>query len=82
MIRGATNRNRFFERNSYWHALIREAGMFQPMKKLAMIGCEGIGSVHLEHFLQFKDIVELAGFCDLVPGKAEKFCEKAGSGKA
>ena len=82
MIRGATNRNRFFERNSYWHALIREAGMFQPMKKLAMIGCEGIGSVHLEHFLQFKDVVELAGFCDLVPEKAQNFCDKAGSGKA
>ncbi len=56
--------------------------MFQPMKKLAMIGCEGIGSVHLEHFLQFKDIVELAGFCDLVPEKAQNFCDIAGSGKA
>ena len=31
------------------------------MKKLAMIGCGGIGSYHLGHFLNFKDI-ELAGF--------------------
>lgn len=52
------------------------------MKKLAMIGCGGIGGYHLGHFLQFKDIVELAGFCDLVPEKAEAFVEKAGCGKA
>lgn len=52
------------------------------MKKLAMIGCEGIGKFHLEHFMQFTDIVDLAGFCDLVPEKAQKFCEKAGCGKA
>lgn len=52
------------------------------MKKLAMIGCEGIGSYHLEHLIQFTDKVELAGFCDLVPGKAQKFCDKAGSGRA
>ena len=35
------------------------------MKKLALIGCGGIGEYHLGHFLQFKDIA-LAGFCDLV----------------
>jgi predicted dehydrogenase len=52
------------------------------MKKLAMIGCGGIGNYHLEHLVQFTDIVELAGFCDLIPEKAEKFCEIAGSGKA
>jgi len=52
------------------------------MKKLVMIGCEGVGSYHLEHLIQLKDIVELAGFCDLVPGKAQKFCDKAGCGKA
>jgi myo-inositol 2-dehydrogenase / D-chiro-inositol 1-dehydrogenase len=52
------------------------------MKKLAMIGCGGIGGYHLEHLVQFTDIVELAGFCDLIPEKAEKFCEIAGSGKA
>jgi predicted dehydrogenase len=56
--------------------------MFNSMKKLVMIGCEGIGKVHLEHFLQFKEFVELAGFCDLVQEKAQKFCDKAGSGKA
>ena len=52
------------------------------MKKLAMIGCGGIGSYHLGHFLGFKDIVELAGFCDLIPERAQSFVEKAGSGKA
>ncbi len=56
--------------------------MVSKMKKLVMIGCEGVGNYHLEHLMQFKDIVELAGFCDLVPGKAQKFCYKAGSGKA
>ncbi|MBE6612403.1 MAG: Gfo/Idh/MocA family oxidoreductase [Ruminococcaceae bacterium] len=51
------------------------------MKKLAMIGCGGIGSYHLGHFVNFKDI-ELAGFCDLIIERAEKFVERAGSGKA
>lgn len=51
------------------------------MKKLAMIGCGGIGSYHLSHFLQFHDI-ELAGFCDLIRERAEAFVEQAGSGKA
>jgi len=52
------------------------------MKKLAMIGCGGIGGYHLSHFVQFKDIVELAGFCDLIPERAESFVKQAGSGKA
>lgn len=51
------------------------------MKKLAMIGCGGIGNYHLEHFLGFKDI-ELAGFCDLIPERAKSFVARAGSGKA
>ncbi|MCI8387674.1 MAG: Gfo/Idh/MocA family oxidoreductase [Clostridiales bacterium] len=51
------------------------------MKKLAMIGCGGIGGYHLGHFVQYKDI-ELAGFCDLILERAEKFVEIAGSGKA
>ncbi|MBE6929478.1 MAG: Gfo/Idh/MocA family oxidoreductase [Ruminococcaceae bacterium] len=51
------------------------------MKKLAMIGCGGIGNYHLGHFLKYDDI-ELAGFCDLIPEKAQAFVEKAGSGKA
>ncbi len=51
------------------------------MKKLAMIGCGGIGKYHLNHFLEFNDI-ELAGFCDLIPERAESFVSKAGSGKA
>lgn len=49
------------------------------MKKLAVIGCGGIGSYHLSHFLQFKDI-ELAGFCDLIPERAESFAKQAGGG--
>ena len=49
------------------------------MKKLAMIGCGGIGTYHLGHFLDYKDI-ELAGFCDLVPERAQSFVERAGSG--
>ena len=52
------------------------------MKKLAIIGCGGIGGYHLGHFLQFTDIVELAGFCDLIPERAENFQKKAGTGKA
>ena len=51
------------------------------MKKLALIGCGGIGSYHLSHFVQFKDI-ELAGFCDLILERAENFVKQAGSGKA
>ncbi len=52
------------------------------MKKLAMIGCGGIGGYHLSHFLQFRDLVELAGFCDLIPERAEQFVQQAGSGRA
>lgn len=51
------------------------------MKKLAMIGCGGIGQYHLEHFLQFDDIA-LAGFCDLIPARAESFARQAGQGQA
>lgn len=49
------------------------------MKKLALIGCGGIGRYHLQHFLQFKDI-QLAGFCDLIPERAESFAAEAGEG--
>ena len=52
------------------------------MKKLAIIGCGGIGNYHMGHFLQFTDFVELAGFCDLIPERAQAFQEKAGTGKA
>lgn len=51
------------------------------MKKLCIIGCGGIGTYHLGHFLKYTDI-ELAGFCDLVIEKAESFVERAGQGKA
>lgn len=52
------------------------------LKKLAMVGCGGIGGYHLSHFVGFTDIVELAGFCDLIPERAESFVKKSGSGKA
>ena len=51
------------------------------MKKLAIIGCGGIGTYHLGHFLDYDDI-ELAGFCDLIPERAQSFVEKAGRGRA
>jgi len=51
------------------------------MKKLAIIGCGGIGTYHLNHFLDYSDI-ELAGFCDLVPERAERFAARAGQGRA
>lgn len=51
------------------------------MKKLAIIGCGGIGEYHLEHFMEYKDI-ELAGFCDIIIERAEAFVKKAGCGKA
>ena len=51
------------------------------MKKLCIIGCGGIGTYHLGHFLDYKDI-ELVGFCDLVIEKAEAFVKRAGQGKA
>ena len=49
--------------------------------KLAIIGCGGIGSYHLGHFLGFKDIIEMVGFCDLIPERAEEFAAKYGEGK-
>ena len=51
-------------------------------KKLAIIGCGGIGGYHMEHFLGFRDLVDLAGFCDLIPERAERFREMAGCGEA
>lgn len=49
--------------------------------KLAIIGCGGIGGYHLGHFLQFTDIIDLVGFCDLIPARAEAFAAKAGKGE-
>lgn len=50
------------------------------MKKLVIIGCGGIGIYHLEHFLMYDD-VQLAGFCDIIPDRAQAFAQKTG-GKA
>jgi len=52
------------------------------MLKVCVIGCGGIGGYHLSHLVQYTDIIELAGFCDLIESKAQAFVEKAGSGKA
>lgn len=51
------------------------------MKTLAIIGCGGIGTYHLGHFLQF-DNVQLVGFCDLIEEKAQSFQKQAKTGKA
>lgn len=50
------------------------------MKKLALIGCGGIGAYHLQHFLTYDD-VKLAGFCDIIPERAKAFAARTG-GKA
>ena len=53
------------------------------MKKarLAVIGCGGIGNYHLGHFMQFTDIIDMVGFCDLVEEKAKDFSQRAGMGE-
>lgn len=51
-------------------------------KRVAIIGCGGIGGYHLGHLMQFEDIVELVGFCDLITERAEGFVQKAGCGQA
>ena len=48
--------------------------------KVAMIGCGGIGVYHLSHLTTFGDIAQLAGFCDLILEKAEKFAQETGGG--
>ena len=50
------------------------------LAKLAIIGCGGIGQYHMSHFVQFRDIIDMVGFCDLIPERAESFKEKWGSG--
>lgn len=49
--------------------------------KIAVIGCGGIGSYHLEHFMGFGDLIELVGFCDLIKERAESFAAKANCGE-
>ena len=48
------------------------------MLKVALIGCGLIGDYHLKHLLQFTDIIELVGFCDIIPERAEEFAKRAG----
>lgn len=58
------------------------------MKKLVFVGCGGIAEYHLNNMLGYreeflaKNGIEFAGFCDLIPERAEAFVEKSGSGKA
>lgn len=47
-------------------------------KKLAIIGCGGIGRYHLDHFLKFDDI-DIVGVCDLICERAEEFAAETGS---
>ncbi len=49
------------------------------MKKLALIGCGGIGEYHFSHFVKY-DFVEVVGFCDLIKERAEALAEKYKSG--
>lgn len=46
------------------------------MKKLAIIGCGGIGRYHLNHFLKMDD-VHIAGVCDLIQDRAAEFAKEA-----
>jgi len=50
------------------------------MKKLAMIGCGSMGESHLDNLMQIEGF-EFAGFCDLIPERAERFAQKAKTGK-
>ena len=45
--------------------------------RLALIGCGGIGGYHLSHFVQYGDIIDMVGFCDLIPERAEEYRDKA-----
>jgi len=51
------------------------------MKKFVFIGCGGIANYHLNNIMQFNDI-SLAGFCDLVPSRAEGMAAKVNAAKA
>jgi predicted dehydrogenase len=45
--------------------------------RVCIIGCGGIGKHHLRILETFDD-VELAGFCDIIPERAEEFAAKTG----
>ena len=48
-------------------------------KRIGIIGCGGIGEYHLGHLEAFEDI-DLVGFCDIIPERAEDFSKRYGSG--
>ena len=45
--------------------------------RLAMIGCGGIGKYHLSHFVQFGDIIDMVGLCDIIPERAQAYRDEA-----
>ena len=49
--------------------------------KICIIGCGGIGDYHLGHLTGFRDIIDIAGFCDIIEERAEAFRQKAGCGR-
>ena len=51
------------------------------MFKLALIGCGGIGTYHLDHFMQMDD-VEMVAFCDILLERAQAFAAKSGGGQS
>lgn len=56
------------------------------MKKLVFVGCGGIANYHVGNMLGYKawldeNDIQFAGFCDLIPERAEALAKKAGSGK-
>lgn len=48
--------------------------------KVCFVGCGGIANYHFSHLVNFPD-VEFAGFCDLIPERADNMVEKAKMGK-
>ena len=48
--------------------------------RIAFIGCGGRSWVHISRLMTFDD-VELCGFMDVLPERAQEKCEKAGQGK-
>lgn len=48
--------------------------------KAALIGCGGRNGVHYQKLSEMKD-VDLIGFCDIVPEKAQNMAKQYGSGK-
>ncbi|HHX71887.1 MAG TPA: Gfo/Idh/MocA family oxidoreductase [Clostridiales bacterium] len=46
--------------------------------RVAVIGCGGMGNVHLSTYVQMPDQVEIVAVCDIIPEKAQAYAEKFG----